>query len=288
MAQKWVKHVTSEAQYHEELRMAGPKLVVVKWTAAWCGPCKAIAPFVADLSEKHRNVVFLHVDVDENKGLAQGAGVRSMPTFHFIKRKQKIDEFSGADASKLEAKVKQHETAPDTSGIAYPSGMSDLGEFVDKSQMQCLNQSDDHKMANAFASGKEYLESDVDEQLLITLAFNRAVKVHSLIVAAPEHASQAPKTIKLFANKPHMGFDDATSLAPTQVLELTPEQVGEKAPLVPLKFVKFQNVNTLTIFIEDNQGDEETTVVQSLKVVGAPRDTMNVNAIKSMAPGKGE
>ncbi|CAK7346303.1 unnamed protein product [Dovyalis caffra] len=42
-------------------------LIVVDFTAAWCGPCKLIAPAVENLAKKLPNVTFLKVDVDELK-----------------------------------------------------------------------------------------------------------------------------------------------------------------------------------------------------------------------------
>lgn len=41
--------------------------MVVDFTASWCGPCRFIAPFLAELAKKLPSVVFLKVDVDELK-----------------------------------------------------------------------------------------------------------------------------------------------------------------------------------------------------------------------------
>uniref|UniRef100_I1J8Q2 Thioredoxin domain-containing protein n=1 Tax=Glycine max TaxID=3847 RepID=I1J8Q2_SOYBN len=43
------------------------KLIVVDFTASWCGPCRFIAPFLAELAKKFTSVIFLKVDVDELK-----------------------------------------------------------------------------------------------------------------------------------------------------------------------------------------------------------------------------
>ncbi|XP_049363017.1 thioredoxin H-type 1-like [Solanum verrucosum] len=43
------------------------KLVVVDFTASWCGPCRFIAPILAEIAKKTLHVIFLKVDVDELK-----------------------------------------------------------------------------------------------------------------------------------------------------------------------------------------------------------------------------
>lgn len=46
------------------------------------------------------------------------------------------------------------------------------------------------------------------------------------------------------------------------------------------RFVKFQSVNTLSVFVESNQGDAETTIIQKVALQGSMGQTMNVGDIK--------
>ncbi|XP_069736683.1 thioredoxin [Phaenicophaeus curvirostris] len=101
-----VKAVTNLAEFEEELQAAGEKLVVVDFSATWCGPCKMIRPFYHNLSEKFSNVVFLEVDVDDAQDVATHCDVKCMPTFQFYKQAKKVQEFSGANKEKLEETIK--------------------------------------------------------------------------------------------------------------------------------------------------------------------------------------
>uniref|UniRef100_A0A3Q3E1Y0 Thioredoxin-like n=1 Tax=Labrus bergylta TaxID=56723 RepID=A0A3Q3E1Y0_9LABR len=94
------------------LKEAGDKLVVVDFTATWCGPCKRIGPKFVEESKKpeNQNVIFLKVDVDEAQDVSVHYEIRSMPTFQFYKNGVKIDEFSGADVAKLVEKIQAHRT----------------------------------------------------------------------------------------------------------------------------------------------------------------------------------
>jgi len=84
------------------------ELVVLDCFATWCGPCKAIAPRVAQLSEKMSNVKFYKIDVDEVPDVAQELGIRAMPTFLLFKNGDKLGEVVGANPHALEEAIKKN------------------------------------------------------------------------------------------------------------------------------------------------------------------------------------
>ncbi|XP_067297379.1 thioredoxin-like [Pseudorasbora parva] len=93
--------IEDQEGFDKALAEAGDKLVVVDFTATWCGPCQTIAPFFKGLSESYPDVVFLKVDVDDAQDVAQSCEIKCMPTFHFYKNKKKLDDFSGSNETKL-------------------------------------------------------------------------------------------------------------------------------------------------------------------------------------------
>ncbi|KAJ3827096.1 PITH domain-containing protein, partial [Lentinula raphanica] len=161
-----------------------------------------------------------------------------------------------------------------------------LLQFLDLQQLNCLNESSEHNFKSIVSSksvntSNSYLESDADEQLLLNVAFNQAVRVKSLIIKSTDIA-HAPKKIKLAVNRPNLGFDDvadAEEPAVAQILELDQETVTEGKP-VALRFVRFQSVNSLhagciryPIFVVSNHGDEEETKINAIDVIGVPVET---------------
>ena len=70
-------------QFNSMLQKAEKSLV--DFHATWCGPCKAIAPYVVEQSSK-QGVNLIKVDVDKNGAIAQKYAIQAMPTFKVIDR----------------------------------------------------------------------------------------------------------------------------------------------------------------------------------------------------------
>ena len=86
-------------------------LAMVDFWAAWCGPCRMVAPIVADLAESYeeQGLKVGKLDVDQNPQTASKFGIRSIPSILFFKDGQHVDTVVGAVPKPfLEAKVNEH------------------------------------------------------------------------------------------------------------------------------------------------------------------------------------
>lgn len=61
-----VREIATAAEFEELLSSNADKLIVVDYTATWCGPCQHIAPVIQTMSTEFTDVVFVKVDVDKN------------------------------------------------------------------------------------------------------------------------------------------------------------------------------------------------------------------------------
>lgn len=102
-----VYHPSTEEEYNRlKLKNSTEELVVVKFSAEWCGPCKKIAPFYEACSETFEGT-FIHVDVDVLADIPDCQDIRGVPTFKFFKDGGLQKEFSGASEKKLEQYIRE-------------------------------------------------------------------------------------------------------------------------------------------------------------------------------------
>ena len=99
----------SDATYAEQVERR-PGLTVVDVWATWCGPCRLVAPIVAQLASDYAGQAsFATLDSDENPVTTTRLGVRSLPTLLFVRDGRVVDRIVGAvPRARIEATLRQH------------------------------------------------------------------------------------------------------------------------------------------------------------------------------------
>jgi len=84
----------TDADFQETIN--NNNLVLIDFWAPWCGPCKAIAPVLEEISDEHSNVVIAKMNTDENPTISSQHGIMSIPTMMIFKNGQLVDRLVGA------------------------------------------------------------------------------------------------------------------------------------------------------------------------------------------------
>jgi thioredoxin 1 len=85
-------------------------LVVIDCWAAWCGPCRMIAPIIEELAREYAGkVVFGKLDVDKNRAVTMQYQIMSIPTLMVFSHGKLVDRIMGAlPKPVLEARITRY------------------------------------------------------------------------------------------------------------------------------------------------------------------------------------
>ncbi len=97
--------LTSNTWEQEVLKSNG--LVVVDFWAAWCGPCRMVAPTIEELAKEYAGRVKIgKLNTDENADIASKYKIMGIPTIMFFKDGEKVDQIVGAvPKQQIKAKI---------------------------------------------------------------------------------------------------------------------------------------------------------------------------------------
>ena len=100
--------VTITSENLSSLKSGDLPLVVDFW-ATWCGPCRMVAPIIAELAVAYEGkAVIGKCDVEEHEDVAAEFGIRNIPTILFFKGGEVVNKLVGAQPkAKIEEAIKQ-------------------------------------------------------------------------------------------------------------------------------------------------------------------------------------
>lgn len=88
-------YIQDEAEF--DALLTSESLLVVDCTAAWCGPCKLVAPLIDRLADEYVDrAKVLKLDLDANQPVAKRFGVRSIPAVMIFKQGELSETLIGA------------------------------------------------------------------------------------------------------------------------------------------------------------------------------------------------
>jgi thioredoxin len=88
--------IVTDASFAEDVERSQLPVLLDMW-AAWCGPCRTLAPVIEQLAQELAGRVRVaKLNIDENPSAADRYGVRSIPTLLLLRGGREIDRIVGA------------------------------------------------------------------------------------------------------------------------------------------------------------------------------------------------
>jgi len=154
-----------------------------------------------------------------------------------------------------------------------------ISNYISTEGVVCLNEDSRHPVSNILNSDPtNFLRSDVDPQLLISIPFQSPVKLSGIKFTFRDDIEREtiPSTVKIFSNRVTLDFGDAEALPAVQEFSNP-----ESGVIIPLKVALFQNVFSVQIFVQDNNGGD-ITEIGCVELLGTPGENMNMREFKKI------
>ncbi|MBU0647015.1 thioredoxin [Patescibacteria group bacterium] len=87
----------TDQNFQEEVENENNKVVLVDFSAPWCGPCRLLSPIIDELIEEYKNkdVKIGKVNIDESQNITEKYGIMSVPTIILFKNGKTVEQING-------------------------------------------------------------------------------------------------------------------------------------------------------------------------------------------------
>jgi hypothetical protein len=250
-----------------------------------------------------------------------------LPTIILFESGKETQRFQGSDISSLNKITERFQSVASSAwtSAALPRGYADITNEIDLLGIELLNAdsdlggtrtlfdeskpsgvesaSDKGKGKATDESGKggiDWIESDTDAQLMLFIPFQSSVKVHSVHITSfsprtedddDDEIPARPRRIELYTNRSHnLGFEEAEDTPETQSIEIKPSDWDPKTrtAVIETRFVKFQNVSSLVIFVVDAEDEAEKTRIDRIRIIGQSGEKRAMGKLEKIGDEAGE
>ncbi|KAL8954038.1 MAG: hypothetical protein Q9222_000095 [Ikaeria aurantiellina] len=191
----------------------------------------------------------------------------------------------------------------DVRGLDLLNADSSLGNarvLFDVAKPSTLGIGKGKEVSRKGGSEKDWIESDTDEQLMLYIPFQSTLKVHTLHLTSllpndtdeqADDVPMRPRTLQLYTNRAHvLGFEEAEDVPVTQSITLQRQDWDENSGTVKveLRFVKFQNISSLVLFVEDGDGNGDRVRIDRLRIIGEKGSKRELGKLEKIGDQAGD
>ena len=150
-----------------------------------------------------------------------------------------------------------------------------INSIIEFGKCEALNAQNNEDIKSVFCGGS-IKSNKGDPEMILTITFKEKVCITCILLESSNN-DNSPTSIKLYANKSNLDFGDVGTIASTEDLK---GYVSGKQ--YPLKIAKYRNLDTLAIYVSNDQGD--IVELNNIIIYGNTAENTDMSQMKNTNP----